>query len=381
MAERLKQFLQNIIYKNPISQFWFLQASFWTFFSIISVFTLTLWYNELGWPYIAHTLLQATLGLGLSLPLYSASMYIWEKQLSIRIFITLVLVIVVAFIWTLVRMGIFVWITSVSDIWSDLGGWYFSSIFIFLCWSGLFHGTRYYQLLESEHRVTLKAEANTKEEQFKRMAAQSIARDAQIKMLRYQLNPHFLCNTLNAINSLIESEESEKAQKMTIQLSRFLRYSLDNNPNTKVTLKNEINALNLYLEIEKTRFGERLKLDFDIDSKADSAGVPSLLLQPIIENSMKHVIAKNENGGTIKLRARVKNNLLIIELSDSGNESPIEQSKMRGFNRRGIGLKNIDQRLKVVYEDNYKIDLQLEPSGGLKTSIRIPYEPLTTSHN
>ena len=264
--------------------------------------------------------------------------------------------------------------TGTDDLWYDFGGWYFSSIFIYFCWAGFFHGIRYYKLLQLEHEIMLKKEAEAKKEQLQRVSAQSVARDAKIKMLRYQLNPHFLCNTLNAINSLIECELSEKAQRMTVQLSKFLRYSLDNDPDTKIALEFEIKALELYLEIEKTRFGERLKLDFRISNAAKSALIPSLLLQPIIENSMKHVIAQNEEGGTISLSAEVIDNKLVLELSDTGSGKTVDRNKIKGKTGRGVGLRNIDERLKVLYTDNYVFNLHVKPSGGLKTIIKLPLE-------
>jgi LytS/YehU family sensor histidine kinase len=220
----------------------------------------------------------------------------------------------------------------------------------------------------------LKKVAEAKSEQLKRLSAQSVARDAKIKMLRYQLNPHFLCNTLNAINSLIECESPEKAQQMTVQLSKFLRYSLDNNPDTKIAVELEIPALNLYLEIEKTRFGERLKLDFKISDDAKLALIPSLLLQPIIENSMKHVIAKNEEGGTISLCADVVDGMLVLELADTGSGNSVDGNKMKGKTSRGVGLRNIDERLKVLYSDDYEFNLNIIPPGGLKTTIKLPFE-------
>lgn len=316
------------------------------------------------------------MGLILSMPLCVAIMWLWEKPLGFRIWTSILLVLTTAFIWTIARISTFILMTHESGVWADFGGWYFGSIFIFLCWASFFHGIRYYQLLQREHRIMITGEAKVQEEKLKRIQAQSAARDAKIKMLRYQLNPHFLCNTLNAINSLIESEQSQKAQRISVQLSKFLRHSLDHNPDSKITLDNELNALNLYLEIEKTRFGDRLRLDFQIDERARQACIPSLLLQPIIENSMKHVISQNENGGTINLTARVMTDKLMLELSDTGSDVKIDPGKIKGTKVRGVGLRNIHERLKVLYGDSYFIDVSAVPSGGLKTTIHIPYESL-----
>ncbi|WP_064791261.1 sensor histidine kinase [Shewanella woodyi] len=363
---------------NKNAQLWLLVLGYWCFVSVISLFTLTLWYGAISWLHIGHTIIQSALGFILSFPLYFAVMAIWEQSLFMRVLKSILLTIFVALIWTVARLAIFIHMTTFDDQWNDFGGWLFGSIFIYLGLVGFFHGMKYFQLLQNKHNVMLKTEAEIKEEQIKTMRAQTVARDAQIKMLRYQLNPHFLCNTLNAINSLIEIEEPKKAQRMAIQLSKFLRYSLDNNPNTKITLENELNALNLYLEIEKTRFSERLKLDFNIDKQALQASIPSLLLQPIIENSMKHVIAKNENGGTIRLSANITDHQLVLVLSDTGSTN-IDSKMLKSSKGRGIGLRNIDERLKILYGNDFLFELNIMASGALKTTIKIPYEPLNNS--
>lgn len=363
-----------------MSQFWIMQLGFWTFLCIISLFTLTLWYAQLNVIYVGHTLLQGIVGFIVAIPLYKVFMDLWHKSIGVRLSVGFFWVMLISAIWTAIRIETYMYMTSEGGVWRDFGGWYFGSIFIFLCWVSIFHGLRYYQLLEEEHKIMLRAEAEAQEEQLKRLTAQGVARDAKIKMLRYQLNPHFLCNTLNAINSLIEVEASEQAQKMTVQLSKFLRYSLDNNPDTKLTLEKELNALKLYLGIEQTRFGDRLKLDFDVSEESKLALVPSLLIQPIIENSMKHVIAQNEDGGTISLKSYIKDNNLVLEMSDTGAGSEeghqAVKSKVDFKQNRGVGLRNIVERLKVTYDDNYRFDLETKPSGGLTTIITIPYEPI-----
>lgn len=325
--------------------------------------------------HILQIAIQGTVGLALSLMLYWLFKTIWNESTATRIIVGLVAVMAVALVWTFARMEVFVILTGQIEEWKEFGGWHFTSIFIFLCWAGLFHGVRYYELLQAEHADMLLAEAETRGEQLKRMKAQTVARDAQIMMLRYQLNPHFLCNTLNAINSLVESQESAKAQKMTVNLSRFLRYSLENNPDTKLALENEIMALNLYLEIEKTRFGDRLKIDFKITDEAKIGKIPSLLLQPVIENSMKHAISQSEEGGVIGLIASVHEQQLVLELFDSGSGIKKAPTKMMSSKGRGVGLRNIAERLKVLYGNDFVFDLDVTAAGGLRTTIKIPYEP------
>lgn len=366
--------LKTLIKYNERFRFWFWQSSFWLFMSIVSLGTLTLWYSSFDWVNMAHAIIQAIFGLGFSLILYKVFMNVWNEPLPTRFLVGAPVVFIVAFLWTVFRMYALAWLTDFDSIREEFGGWYFSSIFIFLCWTGLFHGIRYYELLQREHKILLSAEAATRREYVKRIEAQSVARDAQLKMLRYQLNPHFLCNTLNAINSLIEIEEAEKAQQMTVQLSQFLRHSLDNNPDTKITLTSEINALNLYLEIEKTRFAERLTIEFDIQPPAESALVPSLILQPIIENSMKYAIAKSEQGGKIALNAFVDANTLHIEISDTGPDKKNKEQMEEQKESRGVGLTNITQRLQTLYGPRGRIAQFSLSTGGMETQIRIPFE-------
>jgi sensor histidine kinase YesM len=371
--------MQNSIEENPRYRFWFWQVGFW-FFCLVGFFTLILWYGEINTDTVTHVVLQAVIGIICSLFLHFSFTKMSKHSLPVRVTIGALLVLATAFCWTFLHVQIFIWLTGFVEVWEDFGGWYFSAMFIFLCWTGLFHGVRYYELLQFEHRIMLRAEATSREEYLKRLRAQSEARDAKLKMLRYQLNPHFLCNTLNAINSLIEIGESEKAQNMTVHLSEFLRYSLDTDPDAKIPLMEEIDALNLYLEIEKTRFAERLKINIKVDADAQLALVPSLLLQPIIENSMKHAIARNELGGTISILAATENGQLVLTLSDTGTgklsvkQQEVQAKVLQLDSKKGVGLENIQQRLSALYENRYSIDAHFAEAGGLVTTIHLPLE-------
>jgi len=371
VAETLSQKLNNPL-DNSVYQFLFMQLIFWLFTCFVSLFTLTLWYEQYNWNYIGHMLLQAFLGLILSIPLHWLLLRIWQKSIAKNITYSISLVLLVSFVWTLLRIQTFMHLTEEKEVWQDFGGWYFGSIFIFLFWAGLFYVTNFYKLLQREHNATLIAQAQAQQEQLKRIKAQSIAKDAQMKMLRYQLNPHFLYNTLNAINALVEFEENDKAQNVIIKLSQFLRHSLESTPNIETTLAEELFILTLFLDIEKARFGDRLQFDFTVSAQAKLAKIPSLLLQPIIENSMKHAIAKNELGGTITLTADVFNDKLVIELSDSGSGIKIDRNNFHPFSGKGIGLHNINSRLQTVYEKDYIFDMSICEQGSLKTHIEIP---------
>jgi len=130
-----------------------------------------------------------------------------------------------------------------------------TSMALLLCWTCLYYGVKFYERLQLEREATLRQSA--------------LAQEAQLKMLRYQLNPHFLFNTLNAISTLVLDNQNRTANLAVSRLSEFLRYTLDQDPMKKVTLRQELDALNLYLGIEKLRFGDRLRLEFDVDERAE----------------------------------------------------------------------------------------------------------------
>ena len=172
-------------------------------------------------------------------------------------------------------------------------------------------------------------------------------RSAQLKMLRYQLNPHFLFNTLNAISTLVLDRDNVTANLAVTRLSAFLRHSLDQDPMKKVTLRQELEVLGLYLGIEQLRFGSRLKVTQTVTEEAARALVPSLLLQPLVENSLKYAIASRESGGHIRIDADVRAGQLRIDVADDGPGFPDGEVAPGG---RGVGLRNTQERLSVLYE-------------------------------
>ena len=361
------------LYQDNDMLFLVLQFVGWFSLALITFFSLTLWYNQQQtFGYVAHTLIQSLMGIIVSWPLRPIFHRIWDKTVFLRLFFALISVLICSVIWSVMRMAVFMWMTGETGLWGDFGGWLFASIMIFLCWAAFYHGIKYYQLLQSEHATLLTIEAENKEEQLKRSRAETIAQEAQLKMLRYQLNPHFLFNTLNAIASLVEGKHSANANTMIVQLSNFLRYSLENDPVNRVSLAQELAALKLYLNIEQTRFGERLKLNFDVEEAAVEVRVPSLLLQPLVENSIKYAIAPMENGGEISILAKLDGDYLVIEVSDSGPGVLMSNNdKTAGV---GIGLKNTIDRLDTFYGDQYVFQLGNSELGGLRIFIRLPLE-------
>jgi two-component system LytT family sensor kinase len=367
---------------NSAYQFWLMQLVGWGGLCVVTFLSLTLWYNTLQWPYISHVILQSAMGMALTLPLRRTFLLLWNRPPAMRLILSLTAIAFISAVWTMLRIYTFMWMTSEQNIWADSGGWYFASLLVFLCWSALYYGIKYYFEAQIQYQKRKEGDREVDREHVKRLNAEADTRDAQLKMLRYQLNPHFLFNTLNAISALVKFRESDKAYRMIVQLSEFLRYSLDNNPSMMISLQQEVQAVMLYLEIEQTRFGERLTLDFEISEQAKLAKVPSLLLQPLIENSIKHAIAPNQNGGTIKLSAVVNDGELQMELSDTGPGSGNDGSKSPLTKRgRKVGLHNTLQRLKTLYEEAYLFDIKLHPSKGLTIRINIPFDPVQSVLN
>jgi len=189
-------------------------------------------------------------------------------------------------------------------------------------------------------------------------------------MLRYQLNPHFLFNTLNAISTLILDNQNRKANHAVTRLSEFLRYTLDQDPMKKVTLRQEIEALDLYLGTERLRFGERLRLEYAIEEAALNALVPSLLLQPLLENSLKYAVSAREQGGLVRIEGRVREGLLELSVIDDG--PGLREGATTG-ERRGVGLSNTRERLAVLYGENHRFAV-LSRQPGLRIEMALPLE-------
>lgn len=377
MSNTFSNLFRNLIdavYNNRAYQYWLMQLIGWGGLGMVTFFSLTLWYATATWDHVTHTIVQSLLGMILSMPLHRICLIVWTRSILSRLGWTLLAVVVVSFLWTILRISTFTLITGSGGIWADFGGWYFSSFLVYLCWVALYYGNKYYHQAQMEYQKTQAAAVAIREEQLKRLSAEADAKSAQLGMLQYQLNPHFLFNTLNSISALVKFQEPEKAQKMITQLGHFLRYSLDTDPALTISLQQEIDALMLYLDIERTRLGERLTLDFEIDEQAKRAQVPSLLLQPLAENSIKYAISANEKGGTIKLKATVQENELRLELTDTGPGTATNQPAPKTGRR--VGLHNTLQRLKTLYDEAYVFDIDLHPSGGLKINIRIPYDPV-----
>jgi LytS/YehU family sensor histidine kinase len=181
-------------------------------------------------------------------------------------------------------------------------------------------------------------------------------------MLRYQLNPHFLFNTLNSISTLVLLKQTDRANAMLSRLSSFLRYTLVNDLTGAVTVAQEVETLKLYLEIEKMRFEDRLRPRFDIDPSVARARVPSLLLQPLVENAIKYAVTPQEEGADIEVTARL-------------NTGPgAEDHWVKAQQSTGVGLANIRDRLAQAYGADHRFETESNIKGGFRVTIEIPYQ-------
>lgn len=191
------------------------------------------------------------------------------------------------------------------------------------------------------------------------------AREAQVRALRYQINPHFLFNTLNAIAALVR-DAPPKAEEMVVRLSDFFRRSLAVNPMEDVTLAQEVDLQRLYLEIERTRFPDRLRFDVALDSGTPEARVPALLLQPLVENAVKHGVARSEAPTSIRIAARLDGPVLEIVVE---NDARVEG---RGSGGEKVGLRNVAERLRSRFGDGASLVVEDIPEGGFRNTLRIP---------
>ena len=348
------------LFEDRTRQFWILHTLGWLGFAVVNYLnSLVL---ETRDAYVIVVVLDAYIGWLITIPLRYAYQRIWHWQPWKLALTVLLLAVLVAALWTAVRNFNYweiyrhggrpdEWLKYIRDT--------PFAFYVMLSWSGLYFGIKYYQTLQLEKQKSL--------------TASNKAHEAQLKMLRYQLNPHFLFNTLNAISTLVLINETDTANKMVTRLSDFLRYSLYKDPINKVALEQEVYAARLYLEIERVRFSERLSIEFDIEPGTEKALVPSLILQPLIENAIKYAVASQINGGAIVITAKKFGHDLLLEVADNGPGMTINNGLVKNSDS-GVGLVNTKERLAALYDNDFALVLTHNQPRGLKVNIRIPLQ-------
>ncbi len=364
-------------WRNPLTGnlFWPLQVMGWLGLSIITYLSLSLPYNQFELSYLTHNATQSLLGMLLTLPLRYCYQRIWHWPVWRRVVVAVAAALLLSALWAVMRLVIFMALTGETGLWPDFGGWLFPSIFVFVTWAALYHGIKYYQLLQRQRQTLLEYELRQRREAMDMIIAKSETRDAQLKLLRYQLNPHFLFNTLNSVTALIAAERHDDAKSMLAKLSAFLRFSLDSDGKYVVSLSEECDALELYLDIERVRFADRLEVEFSIDPAVSQLAVPSFLLQPLVENSIKHAIGRSEEGGKIRVSAQAIDQGIQIRVEDTGNAEAAsrgDSAVLEKVDGAGVGLRNTRERLKNLYGDSGDVSSSRSELGGLQINITMP---------
>lgn len=337
--------------------FWMLQTIGWSGYFFLR--TLSGIANNLGWMLLVHTLLLTATGYSLTLLMAS----LFRRLIKMKPIWTLVLSLAAVAIASMTFSVIETWSVStfLKPNMKPVGVEYLGAILLnfslLAAWTALYYGINYFLLLEEQI------------DQRERLENQ--ASSAQLAMLRYQLNPHFLFNTLNSISTLVLLKQTERANAMLARLSSFLRYTLVNEPTAKVTLAQEVETLKLYLEIEKMRFEDRLRPHFRIESDTIGARLPSLLLQPLIENAIKYAVTPSENGADIWITAMREGQAVRIEVADNGDG---DGGELAASPSTGVGLANIRDRLSQAYGAANRFETKKNDRGGFSVILEIPYE-------
>ena len=360
-AKRPKPFglQQQPFFADKNRAFWTLQSAGWAGYFILRALSGIA--NAMGFTFIIHTALLTATGYSITLLMSAA----FRRLIKLKPIIT----------WAISIMLVLVASASFSAIetWShatflrpgtkpegvEFLGAILLDFSLLAAWSALYYGINYYLLLEEQT------------DQMLRLEHQASA--AQLAMLRYQLNPHFLFNTLNSISTLVLLKQTDRANAMLSRLSSFLRYTLVNEPTGSVTVAQEVETLKLYLEIEKMRFEERLRPRFNIDPAVARARLPSLLLQPLVENAIKYAVTPQEEGADIAVEAKKVGDRVVITVSDTGPGAD-GQAMRTSHSSTGVGLANIRDRLAQAYGADQRFETQTNITGGFGVIIEFPYQ-------
>ena len=337
--------------------FWILQGGGW--FAYLMLRALSGLANSMSLNFVMSAFFVTATGFSISLLLAAAYRRlitmkpVWTWTITALLLVTASALFSVLEVWSHA--------TFYQPGWQPRGVQFLGAILldfsVLAAWTGLYFGINYYLMLseQSERMVNMAAQANS----------------AQLEMLRYQLNPHFLFNTLNSISTLVLLKQTERANAMLSRLASFLRYSLVGEREGLATVAQEAEALKLYLDIERTRFEARLRTRFDIAPDVMEARLPSLLLQPIVENAIKYAVTPSEDGADILVDARRMGDRLVLTVADTGPGLGAVPAEAGGTN---VGLANIRDRLVQSYGGDHRFELADNDPHGMIVLIDIPFQ-------
>jgi sensor histidine kinase YesM len=339
--------------------FWMLQATGWSGYLLLR--TVSSISNELSLERVMTPLIETIIGYSITMLLSVLYSYYRRLPRISGILLTLATLALASLLYAVLDAFAFSFIKKMADpgiTFSLVVANLFLTFTVLAGWSALYFGINFYLIVE---------------QQIDQMEVlENQASSAQLAMLRYQLNPHFLFNTLNSISTLVLLKQTERANVMLSRLSSFLRYTLANEPTAHVTLSQEVETLKLYLEIEKMRFDERLRTTFDVDPRVAKARLPSLLLQPLVENAIKYAVTPQEEGADITLNARLVGERVLITVSDTG--PGLIEIKSRPSLSTGVGLANIRERLVQSFGPDHRFETRSDPGKGFSVEIEIPFQ-------
>lgn len=363
----------NWFFADKGRMFWILQVAGWLGFFALHILSVSTFVAGRSTDSLLYSVASSLIGF-LTTSILARPIYRFARRQGPAVLLTIVMLATVMMAVAMSAMKAQTFGILFGNAWMDLRGASLGTtnylllivpdlpvnLFLLGSWAGFYFGINYYLKLRNEMERAL--------------FSARLADQAQLKMLRYQLNPHFLFNTLNAISTLVLDQDGKQANSMLTQLSAFLRYSLDSDPLQKTTLADEVRALELYLAIEKTRFADRLNVTFEIDDDTKGAYVPSLILQPAIENAIKYAIAQMEEGGAICISAKRESDALTLKVYDNGPNAPEDPTALLSNVKTGVGLVNMRDRLNYLYQDRAEFRLSRIDPQGLCVSLRLPFE-------
>ncbi len=236
---------------------------------------------------------------------------------------------------------------------------------------GVGYAAKFYRRFKARELEASRLEVQTARLKVAAAELETRLMEAQLQALKSHIQPHFLFNTLNAIATLIR-HDPDKADRMISQLADLLRTTLAHRQDQEVSVQEEIELLEPYLEIERTRFGDRLSIDIETEPETSGARIPHLILQPLVENSIRHGIAPRCGPGTVAISTARRGESLIVRVEDNGKGFD-EHARENGGRNGGIGLTNTRARLEQLYPDTSALSIDEGPGGGTVVEIRIPF--------
>ncbi|MGO2374620.1 MAG: sensor histidine kinase [Pseudoalteromonas prydzensis] len=345
---------------NPRSPlFWLFQSCGWIVYAMLTELMIKIPSEEPWTIHIPHLIIDVACGFLITLALrrfYNCSS---QQELKVKVAFRILLLLIATLLWTQIKWVSLQWLYGnwwQPMSWFDFGTWTSASLTMLSTWTAFYYGIKIY--LDNLEQTQKAAEAT------------HLAKESQLKMLRYQLNPHFMFNSINAICTLILKKESLQAVTMLEKLCDLLRHSLYTDPLEKVAIKEEIAILRTYLDIEQCRFADKLEVNITVAQQCNELLIPSLLIQPLVENALKHGMRADQKM-VITINIEKTKNALLIKVADTG----------KGFNdnkktKRGIGLANCEQRLKLIYGNSHRIEKGNASTGGAWLCISLPINEL-----